>query len=152
MSLKKDLQKVFTDAISATGEEFELIGNAVIVSRLPKREIKSQSNLVLSTGDYKQQNSFAANQPEFVKVLAVGKGYYNEETNEDVPLEVTPGAVIEVGRNSVNWFSSFGAIMDNIDKGRGIGLTLYENGRMKFKSEEAFNKFMDFFYDAELLA
>lgn len=138
------LNKIET-AIKEAAEAVEIVGDVLIVQRLPKPEIKTQGGLVLSAGQQRQVTAFNSNQPEFVKVLAVGKGYYNEDTGADVPLDIKPGYVIEVGKNSVNWFSSFGAIIDNLEAGVGVGLTRDAEARIRFKSEESYNKFMEHF-------
>lgn len=125
-----------------------LIGDVLLVSRIKLPEPKSEGGLVLASSaitGYKQVTGFDANKPIFLKVLAVGKGYYNETTGEDVPLDVEPGNIIEVGANSVVFFSSFGNIVDNVDAGQGVGITREAEIRIKFKDQETFEKFLGHF-------
>lgn len=142
---KPDLVKLFTNAFNEVGGNAELIGNAILVGALAKDDIKKIGSLYIQKQEKFQVNAWDSNQPEFVKVLAVGKGYYDSETNKDIPCELVPGNIIQVGKASVNWFTTFGEIVRNAEIGFGVGLTLEGETKMKFKDEETYHKFMKHF-------
>ena len=75
----------------------------------------------------------------FVRVVAVGNGYYDPETGKDIPLEARPGQIVLVGVASVKWFTSFG---DMTIKGEGkqIGITHNSEVRFRFKDDSAYEK------------
>ena len=126
--------------------DLQIVGDVILVSRMPEREAKTKGGIVMASSmltGHKQMTGFDSNPPMFVKVVAVGAGYYDEETGKDVPLDVTVGNVIEVGQNSVVFFSSFGNIVDD-KKNTGIGISRANEIRLKFKDEAAYNKFMGF--------
>jgi co-chaperonin GroES (HSP10) len=139
-----DLVNRFKDIVNELGESIQLIGDCVVVEKLPKREIKTSGGIVLSSVGHKRQTTgFDINTPEFVRVLWVGPGYFDEE-GKDVPLEVEPGNIIEIGKNSVNWFSSFGSIILDVEEGKGVGICRPEH-RIKFNDYQSYEKFIKTF-------
>lgn len=140
------IEEKMKNAIEATNPT--LVGDVILVSRIKLPEPKSEGGLVLASSSltgYKQTTGFDANKPIFLKVLAIGKGYYDEASGKDVPLDVSVGNIIEVGANSVVFFSSFGNIVDNVEAGQGVGITREAEIRIKFESQEAFEKFLGHF-------
>lgn len=131
-------------AIESVGDALTIVGDCLLVERLPKKEVKFGS-IIAAPSASKQITGFDSNPPEFVKVLAVGRGYYDDDKNKDVPLDLKPGNIIELGRNSVVWFSSFGTVLDNQKDGTGIGLARESDHRLRFENMEAYNKFMEAF-------
>jgi co-chaperonin GroES (HSP10) len=134
------------------GKKFLLVGDCILVGRVPKRELKTAGGIVLSRGGVRQNNAFDSNLPQFVQVLAVGEGYYDNEKNESIPLDLKPGNIIEVAAHAVRWFSSFGVVPDSEDSGTGVGITRESEYRMKFESYEDYETFMAPFYDIDLKA
>jgi co-chaperonin GroES (HSP10) len=140
------IEEKMRNALEATSPT--LVGDVLLVSRIKLPEPKSEGGLVLASSSitgHKQLTGFDANKPIFLKVLAVGKGFYDDVSGKDVPLDVKVGNIIEVGANSVVFFSSFGNIVDNAESGTGVGITREAEVRIKFSSQEEFEKFLGFF-------
>ena len=117
----------------------ELIGDNLLVERISDDEFKTASGIVLVSGSQKQVNGFQADRPVFVRILAVGKGYYDPETNESIPLDSRPGDIVLVGQHSVKWFSIFGNLQKyELDT---IGLLREETIQLRFKGEAGYNDF-----------
>lgn len=117
----------------------QLIGDTLLVERIPLEEKKTASGIIMATAAApKQVGSINADLPIFVHVIAVGKGHYDPETGEDVPLSIEPGDIILVGGNSVKWFS-----MMDIDgyQPYDIGLSRESEMQLRFKGIEAYNEY-----------
>jgi len=131
----------FEAAKAEVDESGILTGDLLMVEKIDQPEIKSTGGIILSASvDHRQTNSIGANMPHFVRVLAVGKGFYNEETGEDVPVEVKPGDIILVGEQSVKWMAHWPLLNYTPFQ---IGLTREAEIQIKFKGEEGFNKLFD---------
>lgn len=116
-----------------------LIGDSLLVERVPIEEKRTSSGLIKSAdfGAQSARNNIKTDLPVFVHVVAVGKGYYDDETKEDVPLDVKAGDIILVGSHSVNWFSD----MDIPDyQAYEIGLTREQEIKLKFSGKEAYER------------
>lgn len=116
---------------------FDLIGDVLIVEEIPVEEKKTKSGLIMNTGGVRRADGLDMNQPLFVRVLAVGAGFYNDENGTDVPLECQVGDIILVGRMSVNWFSTFGPLISEANK--QIGVTRESEMKMRFKGQEGYD-------------
>lgn len=120
-------------------DSHQLIGDTLLVERIPIEEKKTASGLIMSTTTgTKQVGSINADLPIFVHVVAVGKGHYDPETGEDIPLGINAGDIILVGGNSVRWFS-----MMDIDgyQPYDIGLSRESEMQLRFKGLEAYNSY-----------
>lgn len=147
--VNEKLIKAFAAASAKAKDAFYLVGDNILVGRLPKQEMKTSSGLIIASGKDKQINAMDSSLPEFVQVLAVGKGFYNEEEKKEVPLELSPGNIIEVARFSVSWFSAFGLVADSEQAGTGVGITREREYRVKFDTYEAYLEFMAPFYEID---
>lgn len=136
--LNEDLINTFAEAVQKVNPV--LVGDIILVSRLPKEEIKTASGLVITTGGVKQINAFDSHVPQFVQVVAVGQGFY--EGDKSIPVDLEPGNIIEVAGHAVTWFSSFGIIPDSKEQGTGIGITREAEYRIKFKNYTEYCEFM----------
>lgn len=118
-------------------EAMQLIGDLVLVERVPVEERRTAGGLIMSAGiGEKARSTIKADLPVFVHVLAVGKGYYDEE-GKSTPLNVRVGDVILVGAESVRWFSD----MDIPDyQAYEIGLTREQEISLRFEGEEAYKR------------
>lgn len=123
----------FTALTTEAGNTFELYSDCLIVEEIPAAEVKTKSGLILDSGGVRKIDGLDMNKPLFVRVLAVGAGYYDEVTGKDVPLEVQVGDVILTARMAVQWFSTFGPLVSH--QGFQIGLTRESDIRMRFKGE-----------------
>lgn len=118
-------------------EYYQLNGEFIIVEEVPPEEKKTKGGLVLP-GHERQHDGFAQNRPTLVRVVAVGEGYYDDDTGESVPLDVAPGDVILVGGQSVKWLSYLGPIISS--EGVRIGLSTASEVQMRFRGEEGYKK------------
>jgi len=89
-------------------ELFELRGNRLLVEMLPEEEIKTASGLVMAK-DVRQVrgSSIAQNEATVALVIYVGKGYYDDSTGEEVPLDVKPGDIILTSAMGLKYYSTF---------------------------------------------
>lgn len=122
-------------AISDGRQLFSLIGNLLMVEKLPIEEIKTTSGLVIA-GFKDQQNSVVASQPVFMRVVAVGEGTIND-IGDELPCDTAVGAIILVGDMSVRWLSHLPI------KGysaNSVGITNESEIQLRFESEEKFQE------------
>lgn len=126
-------KSVYLEAVKQAQEQLAPVvqGDLILVEKIPVAEVKTSSGIIIATPE-KQVRGVGADLPTFVRVLAVGPGYYDEDTNETVPLEARPGAVVMVGENSVKWFSQLPLTGY---KPYEIGLTREAEIQLKFKDD-----------------
>lgn len=109
---------------SEAKDGFELVGDNILVEHIFEGNVKRSSGLELptsSTNNDNWKNAVSQDKPVWVRVLYVGKGYYDDETGETVPLNCHPGDICLVGRQSTKWFTVFGDVLDY--ELNSIGLT-----------------------------
>ena len=140
----------FKAAVEAVGDGMVIHGEVCFVENLTKgqgEEIKKIGSLYMTSGGNKQITAYDSHPPVFVRVLAVGVGFYDDETKKDVPLKVKPGDIALTGRYAPEWFSCFGAV-----QGSKVGFArASELERVTFSSQEDYEKFMGYFDDPELV-
>jgi co-chaperonin GroES (HSP10) len=132
--------------LASVSDAFNLVGDFLIVERIPDEELKTKSGLFIPVvGSNKQLGTLSADRPHWVRVLAVGPGYYTQETNEDgtiveasVPLDVQAGDIILVSQVSVRWFSVFGEL-ENYEAD-SIGFTKESEIQLRFHGDEGYNR------------
>lgn len=112
-----------------------LTGDLMLVEAIPKEEVKTSSGIIIASNE-RQVNSVKANLPHFVRVLAVGPGFY-DESGAAVPLDTLPGAIIMIGDNSVKWWSHLPVTGY---KPYDMGITSESEIQIKFKDDEAFRR------------
>lgn len=120
-------------------ESIKLVGDIIIVERVEFPE-KKRGGLFLVDSKKTQSHGLTSELPNFYRVLAVGEGYYDEETSKDVPLEVAPGDVVLVSNASVKVWSTF-PIVEAVDADT-IGMTRFGDVQWHWKSEESFIRFL----------
>lgn len=86
----------------------------------------------------RQVGSVEDDRPLFVRVLACGSGYYDDETGKDLPLETQPGDIILMGKLSVRWLSTFGPLLREGD--RQIGICRESDSILRFKGQAGFDR------------
>lgn len=126
-----------------------LVGDVLLIEHLPEQEVRSAAGIILASGD-RQLGAFDADRPHFIRVLAVGPGYYNDETKEEIPLEYEPGNVLLVPLTAVKYFTSFGSYIGKQLKHKrgeclGIGMLTAGEEWLRFKTEEEYQIFMSYF-------
>lgn len=116
---------------------YQLYGGNILVEEIPEEELKSKGGLIIATGNKKSQiDGVEANKPCFVRVLAVGEGYYDED-GLDVPVNVEPGDICLVGKLSVSWLSAFGNIFTHEGDAR-LGITNDSQIQMRFRGQAGY--------------
>lgn len=126
-------------AVRLAAKEFEelLTGDLMLVEAIPQEEIVSAGGIIIASTQ-RQVNSVKANLPHFVRVLAVGPGFYDPEDPAKItPLDTQPGAIIMIGENSVKWWSHLPVTGY---KPYDMGITSESEIQIKFKDDEAFRR------------
>lgn len=141
------IQELMDKAFEKSGGQ--IIGDILVVEHLPDEEVRTQAGLILASGQ-RQVGAFDADRPHFVRVLAVGPGYYNEETKEEIPLEYEKGNVLLLPTTAVKYFTSFGSYIGKQlkhKKGETFGVGIAKAGEewFKFPNEESYRTYMSFF-------
>ncbi len=135
--MKSRYLKIIQESFASNTDSLELNGDVLLVEELPREEVKTQSGIVLS-GSVKNREGFDQNRPTYVVVLATGKGYYDEVSGAEIPLDVKPGDVILVSGVTTNWLSHFGPIIST--EGSRIGLAQAQHWHVKFNGQEGYDK------------
>lgn len=143
MENKVDYVAKFKKALEKVGDRVQIQGDIIFVERLTKLggEEKQTAGGIIIAAPPAKQKSWAADQPEFVKVLAIGAGYVDDEGKE-VDIDLNPGDVVQVGANSVKWYTVFGN-----DLSGNIGVMREGEKWVKFQGEEAYTEFMKEFQE-----
>jgi len=117
-------------------DKFELVGDFMLIERMPQEEKKTKSGIVLAPtpGDYKSE--LQAEQPVFAHVLAVGEGFYDDETGEDIDGKAKPGDIILISPMCVTWFKTFGTVISEGDA--LVGVARENDAKMFFKGVEGY--------------
>lgn len=121
-------------------EDMSLIGDYLLVEKIELEERKTTGGLIVNhhqIANYK--NTTIMDLPVFVYIVAVGKGYYDEETNEPVDLTVSAGDICLVGSSSVRWFSDMEI---NDYQSYELGLTREAEIKLVFKGKKGYEKAM----------
>ena len=119
-------------------DSFQLIGDCLIVEELVEaNEVKTAGGIIVQGTDG-MRDGFEQNKPTFVRVLAVGEGYYDEE-GKTVPIDANPGDIVLVGALSVKWLSTFGPII-SIGKGERLGITRESEIQLRFKGQNGYDE------------
>lgn len=125
---------------------YELIGDILLVEMMPQPELKSRGGIHLVSGSEKQINGYEKMRPTLVRVLDTGKGYYDDHTGKEIDLSVNPGDVILVATESVRWYNSFGqAVLAGEET---LGITRESEMLMRFQGEQALEEISQILCDA----
>lgn len=128
----KDYTVKIRGALKST-KGFSLLGDKILVQYYPQAEI-SKGGIVL-TGGLDQRGSLTERKYEWCEVIITGRGYYDETTGEEVPLEFNEGDVLLVNPAGLTKFPVFGGVVAGKETG-GIGLISDSDVAMKFSSVE----------------
>lgn len=90
--------------------QLPLRGNRVLVEVLPKEEFKAGNSGLIMAAESDSRTSTEQNRADLAIVLAVGDGYFNEETGKLEPLDIEVGNVILVSRMGLKLYSQFPGI------------------------------------------
>ncbi len=135
--------KAFQELAKTGDTNYELTGDCMLVERIPAEERRTEGGIILpdATKEFRQVNSFAKDLPCWVYILAVGKGWYDDKSDdkEVIPVAVSPGDIILIGATSIKWFSDFGT--KNYEFG-SIGLCRESDIQLRFKGREGYETSM----------
>lgn len=128
--------------LSESGADlFELRGSSIIVEVLPEDEIKTKSGLILAAKPEQLHGSVLQHKALIGLVLAVGAGYYDDETKEDIPLEVQPGDIVLLPQFAITPLSTFPGL-DSVTNNR-LGIIKDESIIFRYKGKDALEKARD---------
>lgn len=120
-------------------DKFKLYGDRVLVEEIPKKEATTKGGIIIGEQD-KLREGFATRRTAEAIVLAVGEGYYDDKTGEDVPLSVQPGDIVILSPHGTTFYSDFAPIDgSNVV----IGVTIEANIQMSFRGEGAYASFFE---------
>ena len=131
--MNNDYSKYF----EALGAFNGLLGNYILVEKLPEPEVKTASGIVLTGANKADRHHINDNGavPNFYKVLMVGRGY------DDGEMEVEKGDVVLLPTLSVKLFKSFGLFRSYSPN--TIGITQETEIQMIFKGDEEYQEFFN---------
>lgn len=121
---------------------FTLTGDCLLVQVL-NTTITTKSGLHIPAV-HNQITGVAADKPTLVRVLLVGEGYYDDDTNADVPVDCNLGDILMVGQHSVKYISSMGDIMFG---DADIAIVRFSEAQLHFKGQEGFDRFLNILRD-----
>lgn len=121
-------------------DSLEMIGDLLVVEKLKEPE-KKVGSLYVPEIKHVRSSMGADTQPCFLIVVAVGKGYYDDATKTEIPLNVKPGDIIMVGNASVKYFSTFGDLQDY--EPDSLGITRESEIQMRFRGEDGYSAIFD---------
>lgn len=128
----------FKSLKAAEEGDWYLRGDLILVERLPEVERKTSAGIITTINDVGMREGFMHKQTNFVRVLYVGDGVIDPETNEHFPVRAEPGDIIMVDQSQVRFFSDFGDMSDV--KTEQIGITNEGSIRMRFKGKDAYDR------------
>lgn len=146
---------VFQKLAEQNKGDMTIVGDTLLVEPLQTgpatKEIKTDSgkkvSLILETElTNRQIGSIQDDRPLYVRVLAVGAGYYDEASGKDVPLDVQVGDVLLMGKLSVRWLSTFGPLLREGDK--QIGICRESDKILQFRGQEGYDRVNSILADA----
>ncbi len=123
-------------------------GDILLIERMKFPEAKTSSGIILAS-DTRAANTFGgigADKPGFYRILFVGEGYFDDDTKEDLPLDISPGGVALLGQASVKMFSLF-PLLEAYEPD-SIGIARETDIQLRFNSEESFVEFLRSFNEA----
>lgn len=117
---------------------FRLNGGRVIVEILDEGEIKTAGGLIVAQVNSARSN-VVQNKCVVAQVVMVGQGYYDPETNKDIPLDVQVGEVVAVNELGLRYYSKFPAVDQYAQD--SLAMITDDDIQMKFPNIEAYAEF-----------
>lgn len=127
----------FTRLQKEGADLFRLNGNRLLIEVLPKEELKKGS-IVIATSIKGHKTDTTENMATLAVVLLVGAGYYDDESGEDLPIDLKPGNVVLLSNYAMKYYSQFPGLADYTEN--EIALTRDEEVHMVFPDLEAYQK------------
>lgn len=117
----------------------ELIGDLLVVERLPEPEARDLGGIIVQDGDHVRAMFGSESRPHLALVVATGKGYYSDAGS--VELNTKPGDIVVIGNASVKYFSSFG-LLDNYAPD-SLGITRDSDVQIRFRGKDGYKQAFD---------
>jgi len=92
-------------------KSFKLRGNRLLVEPLPKEEIKSAGGLILAAPLSDHRSTLDQNRACLAVILCAGEGYYDDETNETVSLDLQVGNIVLISAYGLRAYSNFPGVV-----------------------------------------
>lgn len=92
------------------GAAIKLRGNRLLVELVPKEELKTKGGLVIAQSLSDHKSTTEMSRADVAIVLAVGEGYYDDESGADVSMDIKVGNVVLLSRFGLRTYSSFPGI------------------------------------------
>ena len=121
-----------------TMEGVKLYGDKFLVEVISNDEIRSAGGLILETPS-NQRSDTNSLKAKIGIVLMVGAGYYDDDTGEDIPLDLKPGNIVLLSDMGLRYYTTFPGILEYTAK--GIALSRETEIHMKFEDADAFEKY-----------
>jgi co-chaperonin GroES (HSP10) len=117
-------------------ELFELRGSNILVEILPEQEVKTKGGLILAANSQQIHGSLMQHKALVGLVLMTGAGFYDDETGEDVPLDVKPGDVVLLPQFAITPLSNFPGLTGVT--GNSLAIIKDESIIFRYKGQAAF--------------
>lgn len=135
-----------------TSSELQLIGDLLLVEVIKDEEFSKkvktddgrEARIFFGTDSNQRKDfSFTADKPTFIRILATGEGYYDDEDPEkqQIPLESKPGQICLIASGSVKPFSVFGKLINYGEV--QLGLARESDIQARFENEESFGRYFE---------
>lgn len=119
------------------GGKLPLRGNRLLVEVMPKEELKSAGGLILNAPTSDHRSKLEQERAKLAVVVAIGNGYFDGE--EDVPLDIKPGAVVLISELGLKYYSEFPGIAEYT--GETLALTRDTEVHAAWDSLEAYQEY-----------
>ncbi len=139
--MKSRYLELFKALAAEKKDLYQLRGDCCFVEEVPFEEKKTKSGIILE-GHKRAVDGFDQNRPTLVHILAVGEGYYDEKTDETIPVGVKPGDIVLTGTTSIKWLSYFGPIISA--EGARIGMIRDEDVQHVYQGEGSYEEIYAF--------
>lgn len=145
--MSESFLSVFQKLAAQNNGDMTIVGDTLLVEDLNTgpvtKDIKGPdgkvTKLILETTlTNKQIGSIQDDRPLYVRVLAVGQGFYDSETGKDVPLDVQVGDILLLGKLSVRWLSTFGPLIR--EGGNSIGICRESDKILQFRGQAGYDR------------
>lgn len=125
----------------AAAGHIRLRGNRILVEPLPKEEIRTAGGLIMAAPETDHRSTLEQNRASLAVVLAVGEGYYNEDTGADVPMDIKVGNIVLINAYGMRPYSSFPSLRDY--KQDGIAMIRDSDVNAVWENDEAFKLYAE---------
>lgn len=127
--------EMFKKLREVKGKAYVLRGNNILVEVIHE-EVKTAGGIIIAEVKKQVHGNVRENEGLIGIVLDTGEGYYDEETKETVPMDVSVGDIVLLPKYSLSLYTTFPGVVGSTDN--KIGMTLESEIKMIFKGEEGY--------------